>query len=75
MILGKCETEDSWKCSNYILDEVIMKRDDYYSSPCKTIDYEGEVQTHLYLPQLMTIDVSNNVFHYLKQSLLSSQGK
>ena len=58
MILGLCETEDSWKCSNDILDEVISKRDDFYSSPCTTVDYEVYRQANLHIVSLMGINVS-----------------
>ena len=61
MILGMCETENSWKCSNYVLDEIITNRDDFYSSPCTTIDFEGYLQANLWMPNAMTIDVSKTL--------------
>ena len=61
MILELCETEDSWKCSNDILDKVISKRDDYYSSPCVTIDYEVYRQANLHMIPLKGIDVSETI--------------
>ena len=61
MTFELCETEDSWKCSNDILDEVITKRDDFYSSPCTIVDYEVYRQANLHIVSLMGINVSETI--------------